>query len=160
MPLDKAGDLEQLKGMKTLINFQSDLVYLKEPTSGYLYPGVDFVSSLDNIISNLENDQYANEYDLQFDFWSLVTSAYDFHLVYRPDILSVFTWRREAYLVSVSTDGTSLPNVYDSIDLYALDKVNGTSYKASPVVQINNTQVSKHVFDFTANVLSVMLRNG
>ena len=142
MPLDKAGDLKQFEAWKTLINFQSTVAYQKKPTPGWLYPGLDFVGSLESIITNLQNDVYTSEYDAQLELYNLVVAAYDFHLVYRADILSVFNWERAAGLVSVSVDGTSLPNVYDPLDLAALAKVNGTMYKTSPVVQINDTQVS------------------
>lgn len=125
--------------MKTLINFQSDLAYQKKPTPGWLYPGLDFVGSLESIITNLQNGVYASEYEAQVEFNSLVTAAYDFHLVYHADILYVFNWIRTDNLISVSTDGTSLPNVYDAIDIDALAKINGTMYQASPVVQINDT---------------------
>ena len=134
--------MKQFEAWKTLINFQSDLAYQKAPTPGWLYPGLDFIGSLESIITNLQNGVYTSEYDAQLELYNLVTAAYDFHLVYRADILSVFSWERASGLVSVSVDGTSLPNVYDSEDLFALAKVNGTMYKTSPVVQINDTQVS------------------
>lgn len=135
----KAGDLSQLEGMKTLVNFQSDLVYLKSPPPGFLYPGVDILGSLDAMISKLQSGGYSSEYDVQLDLYNLITSAYDFHLVYQSDIMEIFAWLRPVDLVSVSVDGTSLPNIYNALDVGALAGSNGTSYKPSPVVQINNT---------------------
>lgn len=131
--------MEQLNGMKTLLNFQSDLVYIKNPPPGWIYRGADLEGSLDGIISNVQNDAYDSEYDVQLDLYDLLTSAYDFHLIYVADIMNVFNWWRTSYLVSVSVDGTSLPNVYDSADLAALAGINGSSYKPSPIVQINDT---------------------
>ena len=122
-----------------MINFQSDLVYLKDPPSGFLYPGVNLVGSIDHIISKVQSGSYDSEYDVQLDLYDVLTSAYDFHLIYKPDILSVFSWSRESYLISVSTDGVSLPNVYDNMDLFALAGLNSSTYKPSPVVKINNT---------------------
>ena len=139
VPLAKSSDLLQLNGYKTLANFQSDLAYLKDPPPGWLYSGVDLMSSLDGIISNVQKDAYDNEYDVQFDLWSLITSVHDFHLTFNSDILNVFSWWRAAYLVSLATNANSLPNVYDISDIYVLAGLNSSSYKPSPVVSINNT---------------------
>jgi hypothetical protein len=144
VPLDKAGDLKQFEAWKTLINFQSDLAFQKAPPPGWLYPGLDFIGSITSIITNLQNDVYTSEYDAQLELYNLITAAYDFHLVYRADILSVFTWERAGSLISVSTDGTSLPNIYDASDIVSLAQINGTMFKTSPVVQINDTQVLVH----------------
>ena len=59
--------------------------------------------------------------------------------VLQPDILQVFSWYRDLNLVSVSADPTSLPNVYDEIDVGVLSGLNRSDYKPSPVVQINDT---------------------
>ena len=135
----KAGDLQQLNGYKTLVNFDSDLVYLKDPPPGWLYPGVDFMSSLDGIISNVQKDAYASEYDVQFDLWSLIISAYDFHVTFNSDILNVFSWARTVDLISVATDPNSLPSAYVASDIFVLSGLNSSSYTPSPVVSINNT---------------------
>lgn len=86
VPLDKQGDLLQIKGLKTMLVMQSDLNYLKDPPPGYLYPGVDIMGSLDKIAAALEADEYDNEYDLQADILALIYSAYDFHLTYNADM--------------------------------------------------------------------------
>ena len=111
VPLDRTGGLKQLEGLKTLINFQSDLSYLKDPPSGWLYPGVDVHASLNGMTEKLQNGGYNGEYSFQLEIFDLITSIYDFHAVYRPDILNVLPWFRNASLVSVSVDGSSLPQV-------------------------------------------------
>lgn len=95
-----------------MLKFQSDLVYIKDPPPGFLYPGVDVLGVLDSIISKLKGDGYSNEWEFHVEVWELITSAYDFHMTYTPDILTkVAFWTRGAQLVSVSLDGSSLPNV-------------------------------------------------
>ena len=112
VPVDTAGDTKLLKGLKTMINFQSDLSYIADPPPGWLYPAVDIPGVLDSILSKFQSGGYSCEYDLQLDISNLITSAYDFHLTYSVDIINnVFGWTRSASLVSVSKDGTSLPDV-------------------------------------------------
>jgi hypothetical protein len=87
----------------------------------------------------VQKDAYDNEYDVQFNLWSLITSVYDFHLTFNSDMLNVFSWWRAGYLVSVATNANSLPSVYDVSDIYVLAGLNSSSYKPSPVISINNT---------------------
>ncbi|KAK5169798.1 uncharacterized protein LTR77_005776 [Saxophila tyrrhenica] len=110
VPLDTEGAASQLSGLKTLLNFHSDLVYLSKPPAGWLYNRVDLLASLEAMSANVYSGGYENEYALQLDIYNLMTSAYDFHLIYILDILNVFRWFRNAFLVSVSTDGSKLPN--------------------------------------------------
>ena len=117
------------------------MVYLKYPPPGYLYPGVDLQGSLDKIISDLEKGVYQNEYDVQLDAFNLIVSVHDFHLRWIPDIVSVFTWKRDEYLVSVSSDGLNLPRVYSAVDLDALRNSTSSAYSASPIVEINSMEV-------------------
>ena len=67
----------------------------------------------------------------------------DFHLLYIPDILDVFGWQRSTSLLSMSRDGSALPDIYGAFDLVALVRGNETDYKPSPVVSINGTDVEE-----------------
>lgn len=94
VPLAKEDDLLQLKGLRTFLEFQSDLEYLTDPTIGRIYPGVDLLAGLDKLTSMLQDDIYENEYDFQLDIFKLFSSAYDGHLSYTPDIVDVFAFAR------------------------------------------------------------------
>jgi hypothetical protein len=123
--VDTAGDIKLLQSLKTMINFQSDLSYIADPPPGWLYPPVDVPGVLDSILSKLQGGEYSCEYDLQMDVYDLITSVYDFHLTYEIDILyNVFIWVRSASLVSVSKDGTSLPDVRCSMLRVSLTELN------------------------------------
>ena len=104
------------------------------------------------MIVKLRSGGYKSEYDVQFEIWELLASAHDFHLVYIPDILeNVFSWVRPVNIISVSLDGTSLPEVYDVSDVIALNGgLNGTTYKPSPVVKINDTDVETWINQYAA----------
>jgi hypothetical protein len=142
VPVDTSGDVLEIEGLKTLVEFQSDLAYLKNPPPGFLYPGVDVAGSLQAIISDIKNGRYTNEYAVQNDVFGVVASAYDFHFYVRPDIMRVFYWERAESLISVAKDPTSLPNVYGDKDKFALAG-NSSGYQPSPVVKINGVDVEQ-----------------
>lgn len=79
----------------------------------YLYAGVDVIGSLDEISSKLQAGGYGSDYDVQLDLYKLVSSTYDFHFNWVPDLVGAFAWNRQGALISVSSDGLSLPDIYD-----------------------------------------------
>ena len=154
VPLDKEGNLLQLAGLKSMVEFQSDLSYLKDPPPGYLYPGVDILGELDAIGERLKSDKYTSEYEYQLELHNIIAAAHDGHLAYLPDILSVFQYARLVsenarsdgspdyfLLFSVSDDGVQLPSIYDSSDCFALVNPTTYNYKPSPIIKINGANV-------------------
>ncbi|KAG9696194.1 hypothetical protein KCU95_g4457, partial [Aureobasidium melanogenum] len=150
VPLAKQDDILQLKGLRTFLEFQSDLEYLADPTIGRIYPGVDLLAGLDKLTSMLQDDTYDNEYDFQLDIFKLFSSAYDGHLSYTPDIVDVFAFARlqneklndegiPAYfsLISVVTGENETPDIYAYSDEAALTKSGNADYSPSPITKIN-----------------------
>lgn len=114
VPLAKEGDLVQLSGLRAFLEFQSDLAYLEDPTIGRIYPGVDLLAGLDKLTSLLEDDFYDNEYDFQLDIFKLLSSAYDGHLLYIPDIVDVFAFGR---LLNEALDDQGFPAYFSLISV-------------------------------------------
>ncbi|KAF2717178.1 hypothetical protein K431DRAFT_204161, partial [Polychaeton citri CBS 116435] len=141
VPLARQSDKLQVRGIKSWLQFQSTLAYLKDPPPGHLYPAVDIMAALDDVEDKLDGDYYSNEYDVQLDIFRIVSSGYDGHLVYIPDIMRVFTFVRNISLVSISEDGVSLPDVYQFTDIAAL--INGDD--VSPIARINGQDVEAFV---------------
>ncbi|KAG9512429.1 hypothetical protein KCV07_g9477, partial [Aureobasidium melanogenum] len=154
VPLAKEDGLLQLKGLRTFSEFQSDLEYLADPTTGRIYPGVDLLAGLDKLTSMLQDDIYDNEYDFQLDIFKLFSSAYDGHLSYTPDIVDVFAFARlhneelndegiPAYfsLISVVADENDTPDIYAYSDEAALTKSGNVDYSPSPISKINGEDV-------------------
>jgi hypothetical protein len=52
------------------------------------------------------------EYDFQLDIQALLVSARDGHLSYNGDVVRIFVFTRTLPLVSVSTDGFQIPQIY------------------------------------------------
>lgn len=143
--LDKQGDLLEIAGLRILSMFHSDLQYLKDPPPGFLYPAINIIGELDNIAAALTDGVYTNEYDVQIDLLKLAYSARDFHYAMRPDITQLFRFYRAEELMSVLTDGSSLPDVYMSTYVPALRAENVCHYRASPIVLINGIDVETFI---------------
>ncbi|CAD0082826.1 unnamed protein product [Aureobasidium vineae] len=154
VPLAKEDDLLQLSGLRTFLEFQSDLDYLADPTVGRIYPGIDLLAGLDKLTSMLEDDIYQNEHDFQMDVFKLFSAAYDGHLSYIPDIVDVFAFGRLQSedvndegianyfsLISVLTVENDTPDIYAYIDENSLADPGNSDYSPSPVTKINGQDV-------------------
>lgn len=87
--------------------------YLKNPPSSYLEPAVDIWAELSKVYDKVKNHSYAGEYDFQADLFRTFNLAHDGHFRFFPDLLTeAITFSRNVGLVSVSLDGTSLPQIY------------------------------------------------
>ncbi|KAF2213186.1 hypothetical protein CERZMDRAFT_17713, partial [Cercospora zeae-maydis SCOH1-5] len=142
VPLQNEANVDQLEGLRIFLESESDLLYLNASQPARLYPDVDLLTGLDTLQQRLGEDYYSNEFDFQADIARLFASAYNGHLVYVPDIVGVFSLAHilddQLYsLVSVSSDGTSLPSIYAHRDLPALSQSQGGEYEPSPITHIN-----------------------
>ncbi|KAK0284967.1 hypothetical protein LTR35_000304 [Friedmanniomyces endolithicus] len=61
VPVDVAGDVDLIDGIKVLFQFQSTLPYLSDPSPGYLYSSVDIMASLDAIQADVQAGIYTND---------------------------------------------------------------------------------------------------
>lgn len=120
VPLQKEENKLLIQEMKLYLMWQSTVSYLKTPPEGYTGDAVDIIASMDDIARKLDNDEYSNEFEFQQALFLAIRGAYDFHLVWMPDIFSVFLFQRgnvftgeEFALVSASADGTALPQLYN-----------------------------------------------
>ena len=64
-------------------------------------------------MDKLQNDTYANEYAFQADLFRTFNLAHDGHFRFFPDLLTgALRFSRNTSVVSVSLDGTELPQLY------------------------------------------------
>lgn len=77
--------------------------------------------------------------------------VHDGHFAYYPDSVAlIFSFGRTTPLVSVSKDGTSIPEVYVYSDILATSKGNAT-FTPSPLKQINGQDSTEWLLDFSEN---------
>ncbi|KAF2178016.1 hypothetical protein K469DRAFT_742262 [Zopfia rhizophila CBS 207.26] len=146
VPLDKEGNFKLIDDLKLYLQWQSNLAYLKNPPPDYTEDPVDVIGEMESMQRQLSSGGYRNEYDFQLDLMTLFNRAYDNHLAWQPDILAgVMQFQRPAgtELVSVSSDGIALPEIFAFRDL-ELAK-NDSSFRPSPVRTINGQGVEEYL---------------
>lgn len=93
-----------------MIEWQSDLEYLKNPPPDYAYPAVDVMGAIAAVKKKLDTNGYKNHYEFDKDLMETVFfAAHDGHFNYYPLMMSVFSFSYPRALVSFSEDGTSVP---------------------------------------------------
>jgi hypothetical protein len=147
VPLDKDGNIKLIDDLKVYLQWQSNLAFLKNPPPEYTEQPVDLIGEMESMQRQLSAGGYSNEYDFQLDLNQLFNRAYDNHLTWQPDILAgVMQFQRPAgtELVSVSSDGNKLPEVYAYRDL-EIARSNNSSFKPSPLRTINGEGVEEYL---------------
>jgi hypothetical protein len=146
VPLDRDGNVKLIDDLKVYVQWQSNLAFLKNPPPEYTEQPVDLIGEMESMQKQLSAGGYSNEYDFQLDLNQLFNRAYDNHLTWQPDILAgVMQFQRPAgtELVSVSSDGNELPEIFAYRDL-ELAK-NNTSFQPSPLRTINGEGVEEYL---------------
>ncbi|KAF2710765.1 hypothetical protein K504DRAFT_475718 [Pleomassaria siparia CBS 279.74] len=149
VPIDVSEDQALIDEMQYFIDWQSNLAWLKNPPEGYTEKKADILEQIKNISSKLSD--YEDEYTLQSDLALTLAKSYDFHFVWSPDMGNIFRFRRgniglglldEFALVSVSSDGKELPQLYNYYDIIVGEEEGWTP---SPVTQINNQTAEDYI---------------
>jgi hypothetical protein len=115
VPLNRARSSAFIDYLNPFLQFQSTLAYLKNPPTGYTLPGVDIIGGLDEIKNSILAGNYASQWAFEKDVNALVNiMPKDFHLTLGPSLplSNVFAFLTSLHLVSISTDGISVPRVF------------------------------------------------
>lgn len=114
VPVDVQNGIKLIEELKLYMQWQSDTTYLKKPPKTSRQEPFDVYDELNNISQKLKTGTYKSEYVLQQDIYDTFTFVRDGHTSYGADILGVFTFSRgeDLTLVSVSSDGHSLPKLF------------------------------------------------
>ncbi|KAI1481324.1 hypothetical protein F4774DRAFT_374981 [Daldinia eschscholtzii] len=133
-----------IQSLKAFVEWQSTLAWLKDPPKSYGFPAIDIQGSLDKILDTAEQGGYESEYDFQVAITQTISAAHDGHFFYTPDIFAAFTFenRLAQDIVSVSTDGVSLPKLYRLSEL--------ESGSAVPIAEINGKNATSFTIDLGA----------
>lgn len=83
-----------------------------DPPTGYTMPPTDILGGIDTIMNQARRNGYSSQFEMDLEVNNLIKSAHDGHLVFQLCSQSIFTYQIDMPLVSVSTDGLALPQVY------------------------------------------------
>lgn len=75
-------------------------------------PPTDILGGIDTIMNQARRNGYSSQFEMDLEVNNLIKSAHDGHLVFQLCSQSIFTYQIDMPLVSVSTDGLALPQVY------------------------------------------------
>ncbi|KAJ5560375.1 Interphotoreceptor retinol-binding [Penicillium frequentans] len=142
MPFDSDRAVVFLTRVRKMLEFQSTVDILKDPPSGYDMPAVDLLGGIDSILDNVNNETYSSQFEMDLDVSNLIKSAHDGHLVFQLCSQSIFSFQIDLPLVSISSDGLSLPEVYTMSDAKA--QKDG-SKDVSSIESINGTAVAEYL---------------
>ncbi|KAI9831923.1 MAG: hypothetical protein M1819_004645 [Sarea resinae] len=113
VPINVNRATQLVEGLYPYVQWQSTLSYLANPPEGYLEPAIDILGGLDAIGRNVTSNVYKSEYAFQMDLYNLFVGAHDGHFTFVGDAVgSAFSFMRGLEIVSVSSDGQQLPQVY------------------------------------------------
>ncbi|KAH7380003.1 hypothetical protein BKA66DRAFT_494276 [Pyrenochaeta sp. MPI-SDFR-AT-0127] len=132
VPVDTQGNSKLIDELKKVWQFQSEIVWLKNPGSEWEYGALDIEGELDKIKNNLGS--FKSEYAVQLAIQNITIRTGNFHFNYAPDILQVFRFRRQFNVASISSDGKALPKLYWHDDIEALAE---GSRRVSDISKIN-----------------------
>jgi hypothetical protein len=121
--------------IQTLVQFQTTSSYLKTPPSNYSWPAYDLDTELNTILGKAQSGAYSNEWAFEMDLHNTLFGVHDGHYHVYPVLTTGLFWTSRPALVSISTNGTALPQVYVRTD------INSTGFTPSPVTQINGENV-------------------
>lgn len=85
---------------------------LAAPPGQYSMPSTDLLGGLDNIRRKAQNHDYSSHWDFESDLTQLISSAHDAHLTLQLCSTVLFRFSNSVPLVSLSSDGLELPQVY------------------------------------------------
>ncbi|KAH7629525.1 hypothetical protein B0T09DRAFT_287981 [Sordaria sp. MPI-SDFR-AT-0083] len=112
MPFDSERAVQFLDEYLKYLQFQSTLDSLKHPTPGYITPSIDLLKGFSKIRKKAETSIYKSQYEFDNDVKTLIHRANEGHLEIHLCSHQVFRFHRSPPLVSLSSDGLELPEIY------------------------------------------------
>lgn len=141
-----------MDSIRPYLDWQTTIQYIEEPPQEYaekVQPPYDFYADYERIYSSAQSGSYASEYDFGFDLYRSFQMTHDGHFVFIPDSVGlIFTFGRTEPLVSVSTDGVSVPEVYVYGDVLAASFDN-TTFTPSPLTLIDGENSTEWLLDYS-----------
>lgn len=120
MPFEAARATKLVTEWGKWLQFQSDLEILKNPPANYQMPPIDIVGTLSDIQAKIDEKKYKNHYEFDTDIQNLIFDTYDGHVALGVCSYSAYQFESDLTLVSVSTNGTELPQVYEVCEFFLL----------------------------------------
>ncbi|KAF3400009.1 hypothetical protein F1880_008056 [Penicillium rolfsii] len=147
MPFESSRAVTFLNQVRKYLEFHSTVDILKNPPSGYTMPSTDLLAGIDSILEKVNSNGYSSQFEMDLEVSDLIRSAHDGHLVFQLCSQSIFNYEIDMPLVSISTDGLQLPEIYTLSDA----KLQQSGSKdISPLVSINGTDAAEFLASYAS----------
>lgn len=140
--LDADAAVEMIEVIKEYLDFQTTIAYNDNPPESYQQDEVDIIGELDQLSSDVADGAYDNQYDFDIALRRIILDAHDGHLQVQMGTIGLFLWLLPEGLVTVSSDGQEIPEVYAQSDI--LNNVEN----ASPIVELGGESVFTYLRDY------------
>ncbi|KAE8411967.1 hypothetical protein BDV36DRAFT_305286 [Aspergillus pseudocaelatus] len=134
MPFDAQKGAKFVSELTKYIQFQSTIELLENPPAGYPSSPTDLLGGMDEVLAKARNNQFASHYEFDNAILQVLHSANDGHLGGILCSNTVFYFKNLVSLISISSDGVQLPQLYTLEDAKVLQK---DPKNISPIVAIN-----------------------
>ncbi|CAI7602777.1 unnamed protein product [Penicillium pancosmium] len=147
MPFESKRAVAFIEEIRKWMQFQSTIEILKKPPADYPMPATDLLGGLDDIQEHAAASKYTSHYEFEDAIHDVFASADDGHLNIELCTRSVFGFMNGPPLISISSNGTAIPEVYLQSDA----KLKNASDDAlvSHVVSINGADVDEYLTKIT-----------
>ncbi|PLB51538.1 peptidase S41 family protein [Aspergillus steynii IBT 23096] len=142
MPFDSRRAAAYITEVKKVLQWHSTLDTLKNPPSGYLSPAVDLLGGLDFIRQKALKKEFSSQFEFDTALQRLLSSANDGHLGLETCSQQIFLFENANPIVSVSSDGLEIPEIYDFQDIHLLSN---RSDLVSPIASIDDKDAQKYI---------------
>jgi len=152
VPLDIDAATGLIEYYRPYLEFLTTLAWLKDPPESYKQPAVDLMGGLENITSQISNDAFSGQYEFELAIQHLLHNAHEGHLTLQTPLYSLFAFGSPFEFVSVSSDGSQLPQiyVYNDFELVATSSAN-LSWSPSPVTEIDGQSAEDFLASYARN---------
>lgn len=142
VPLNTSDAITMIEGVRSYLVFQTTTVFNANPPDSYQQPAIDIEARLDQLRSEVEEGVYDNQYDFDVAMQSIIVGVHDGHFSLNMGVYGLFSWLLPDTIVSVSSDGQEIPEVYAYSDvMFEVDN-------ASPIVEIEGQDVFTYMADY------------
>ncbi|KUM55744.1 hypothetical protein ACN42_g11495 [Penicillium freii] len=142
MPFDPKRGAAFVEDVKKYMQWQSNANVLSNPPASYLSPPVDIWGGLEHLQQQAADNQFGNQFEFDTALSDFFISAKDGHLSLLPCSFMPFAFVGHESLVSISSDGLQLPQIYTYNDAQVLKR---NPDAVSPILTINGKEVVSHL---------------
>lgn len=152
VPFNQSAAVDLLDSIRPYLEWQTNLQWIKDPPVEYaqkIQAPYDFLKNFEGIYTKASAGSYASEYEFGFELYRCFQRAHNGHFVLVPDSVgNIFWFGRPTPLVSVSMDGTSIPEVFVYTDILETIKGNA-SFVPSPITLIDGQNSTEYLLNWS-----------